>query len=138
MLEVSYTIQNIQEIAKKILANISNKTICFYGDMGAGKTTLVKAIVKELGCQDISNSPTYGIVNEYADENGELLAYHFDFYRLNNETEALDLGVEDYFNQGVFVFIEWPEMINSYLPEECTNIYLKVEDVKIRRLTIKE
>ena len=83
--------------------------------MGAGKTTLIKAILKEMGAIDSGSSPTFGIVNEYHNKDGELLAYHFDFYRLNDETEAYDMGLEDYLSQDCYIFIEWPEKIPSLI-----------------------
>lgn len=123
-------------IAKTILANVSNKTICFYAPMGAGKTTLIKAMVNQLGAIDAGNSPTFGIVNEYLSPNGETLAYHFDFYRLNNELEALDLGFEEYLDQDVWVFIEWPEKVTSFLPEEAAEIRIEFIDKDTRMLTL--
>jgi tRNA threonylcarbamoyladenosine biosynthesis protein TsaE len=109
--------------------------ICFHGAMGAGKTTLIKALVKELGGVGLANSPTFGIVNEYYTETNALLGYHFDFYRLNNEEEALDFGVEEYLYSGKWVFIEWPEKIPSYIPDDCTNLYIEIVDQKTRNLT---
>ena len=104
--------------------------------MGAGKTTLTKALVKELGGSDDGSSPTFGIVNEYHLKSGGLLGYHFDFYRLNDEIEALDLGFEDYLNQDVWIFIEWPEKIPSFLPEDTMDIHIKILDHKTRALLI--
>ena len=120
----------------KIVNSTKSKTICLYGDMGAGKTTLTKALVKELGGSDDVSSPTFGIVNEYHLKSGELLGYHFDFYRLNDETEALDLGFEDYLDQDVWIFIEWPEKISSFLPLDATDIHIKIIDNKTRKLVL--
>jgi len=108
----------IQEIANEIIKIAPSKVLCFYGDMGVGKTTLIKAIVKKLGVSYTTSSPTFSIVNEYFSDVGELVAYHFDFYRLNNETEALDLGLEDYLYANVWTFIEWPNKIKTYLPKD--------------------
>uniref|UniRef100_UPI0035670484 tRNA (adenosine(37)-N6)-threonylcarbamoyltransferase complex ATPase subunit type 1 TsaE n=1 Tax=Zeaxanthinibacter enoshimensis TaxID=392009 RepID=UPI0035670484 len=111
--------------------------ICFYGAMGAGKTTLIKELVKQLGGTEPGNSPTFGIVNEYYKADGSLLGYHFDFYRLNDEMEALDLGLEDYLSQDAWIFIEWPEKIASLLPRLRTEITLQVVDPEHRTMDLK-
>lgn len=105
--------------------------------MGGGKTTLIKAILKELGAADTGNSPTFGIVNEYHDQKGGLLAYHFDFYRLNHETEALDLGLEDYLNRDAWVFIEWPEKLVDLLPEDAMAVHIEIIDLDTRALNFR-
>jgi tRNA threonylcarbamoyladenosine biosynthesis protein TsaE len=135
-MEIVFTLEALQETAVKILEAAATKTLAFYGPMGAGKTTLIKAIVRELGGQDEGSSPTFGIVNEYHHKDGNLLGYHFDFYRLNDETEALDLGFEEYLAQDSWVFIEWPERIETLLPETITRIELTVVDSKSRRIKI--
>ena len=86
--------------------------------MGVGKTTLIKSLIKQLGAVDSGNSPSYGLVNEYHNANGKLVAYHFDFYRIESEEEALDMGIEEYFNSNAYIFIEWPEKIAKLLPAE--------------------
>lgn len=134
MRKIVYTEHQIQEIAQQLLSSVSTKVLCFYGDMGAGKTTLIKALVENLGGSEAANSPTFGIVNEYHKTTGELLAFHFDFYRLNEETEALDLGLEDYLSSNVWIFIEWPEKILSLLPEETTDLYISILDASSRRI----
>jgi len=131
-----FTQKQLPEIAKELIAATSSKKLCFHGDMGAGKTTLIKALVKELGSTEEVNSPTFGIVNEYHKPNGEVLAYHFDFYRLNDESEALDFGVEDYLYSDKWIFMEWPEKISSLVPDDAVSIYLHVLDDKTRRLTL--
>ncbi|SDE28259.1 tRNA threonylcarbamoyladenosine biosynthesis protein TsaE [Pricia antarctica] len=133
-MEISYQEPQLQEIAQQVIEMATSKTFCFQAPMGAGKTTLIKAMLKELGAGDTGHSPTFGIVNEYHDQNGNLLAYHFDFYRLNDEMEALDLGLEDYLTQNVWIFIEWPEKIASLLPNDTTNIYIKIMDAETREL----
>ena len=130
-----YSEKELPEVAKKIVASAKSKVICFHGPMGAGKTTLIKALVKELGGAGNANSPTFGIVNEYHTTSNELLGYHFDFYRLEDEEEALDFGVEEYLYSGAWVFIEWPEKVPSYIPEDCTNLFIEIVDHKTRKIT---
>ncbi|MEX0316180.1 MAG: tRNA (adenosine(37)-N6)-threonylcarbamoyltransferase complex ATPase subunit type 1 TsaE [Allomuricauda sp.] len=120
--------------AKHVLKVAKTKTLCFYGDMGAGKTTLIKSMVKELGGIDEANSPTFGLANEYHDQTGNLLAYHFDFYRIENEMEALDLGLEDYLASEAWIFIEWPEKIKSLLPQDSVSIFLHFIDENTRSI----
>jgi len=133
---VPYTISQISGVAQQIIANAPYKILCFYGDMGAGKTTLIKAMVKELGGGNTSSSPTFGIVNEYEKENGEFLGYHFDFYRLEDETEAWDLGLEEYLSSDGWVFMEWPEKIAGLLPENRTDIKIEILDENTRELSM--
>lgn len=135
MQKIIYTIDQINVVSKRLVSISSSKTLCFYGEMGVGKTTLIKALVKELGGADTVSSPTFGIVNEYHDTNGSLLSFHFDFYRLNDENEALDLGFEDYLNQNVWVFIEWPEKIPSFLPDDAFNIHIEILNSSIRKIS---
>ena len=133
-MNIIYNNKQLKDVAKEIIANAATKTLCFYGEMGAGKTTLIKAIVTELGGVGETSSPTFGIVNEYQNEKEEVLAYHFDFYRLNDEMEALDIGVEDYFYAEKWVFIEWPEKIPSLLPEDSVVIKITVVNENTRQL----
>lgn len=134
-MELIYSESEIQEVAKKIITNIPNKTVAFYAPMGAGKTTLITAIIKELGSMDKVSSPTFGLVNEYADHKGDLLAYHFDFYRLKDEIEALDMGIEDYFDTNVWIFMEWPDKISSFLPTDTTDLKIEVLGTNKRKIT---
>lgn len=133
---ISYTILQIPDVAKQLIANVPSRILCLNGEMGAGKTTLIKALVKELDGGDTTSSPTFGIVNEYHRKNGELLGYHFDFYRLEDESEAWDLGLEDYFSADTWIFMEWPEKIKGILPETRTEIKIDILDENTRRLTI--
>jgi tRNA threonylcarbamoyladenosine biosynthesis protein TsaE len=135
MTEMTYQQNKIQEVAQKIINIASCKTLCFYGPMGAGKTTLIKEMVRQLNGASEANSPTFGIVNEYHTKSGSILGYHFDFYRLEDETEVLDLGFEDYLNQDVWIFMEWPEKIKSFLPKDVFNIQIELEDPTTRRIT---
>lgn len=134
-MQITYSESHIKDVAHQLIQQVPSKVLCFYGQMGAGKTTLIKALVKHLGGAGDANSPTFGIVNEYHKDNDELLAYHFDFYRLNNETEALDLGIEDYFNSDVWLFMEWPEKISSILPYDAIKITIEVLDSETRKLS---
>ena len=104
-------LDNIREAAKQFIANIGDSTVfAFYGNMGAGKTTFVKAVCEELGVDDVITSPTFSIVNEYRSEQTGELIYHFDFYRVKKIEEVYDMGFEDYFYSGALCFIEWPEL----------------------------
>jgi tRNA threonylcarbamoyladenosine biosynthesis protein TsaE len=132
----NYSLLNLNQIAKDIIKNSKHKVLLFYGDMGVGKTTLIKEICKELGTDDITSSPTFSIVNEYITSNGDAI-YHFDFYRLNNEEEAYNIGVEDYFHTDAWCFIEWPSVIKNLLPLITNNIYLTKLDDKQRNIQLK-
>lgn len=121
-MEHTFTIQDLPKVAEKVLLNTSNKTLLFYGSMGVGKTTMIKELAKRLGVTDAISSPTFSIVNEYEIDNDKI--FHFDFYRIKNEEEVLDIGIEEYFYSGHWIFIEWPEKINNLLPIENTKINL--------------
>lgn len=124
-------LQDLPGAALQIL-NLAGKQriFLFYGDMGAGKTTFIKELCAQLGVQDVVSSPTFSIVNEYT--TGKLTLYHFDFYRLKQETEALDLGYEDYFYSGNYCFIEWPEKIPNLLPAGYLKINIKDDGTGLR------
>ena len=130
-------LSSISQVAQQIINHSASQQrilVAICGAPGAGKTTLIKAIVTELGGVGETSSPTFGIVNEYQNEKEEVLAYHFDFYRLNDEMEALDIGVEDYFYAEKWVFIEWPEKIPSLLPEDSVTIKITVVNENTRQL----
>lgn len=116
-------IENIHKAAAEFIVAMGNNTVfAFEGSMGAGKTTFIKAICEKLGVEDVINSPTFSIINEYRSGiTGELI-YHFDFYRINKINEAEDIGTEDYFDSGSLCFIEWPEKIQELLPESTAFI----------------
>lgn len=109
-----------------VLAMGEKKVFAFYGKMGAGKTTFIKAVCEELGVKDVINSPTFAIVNEYVDGQGEPI-YHFDFYRIKKEQEVLDLGYEDYVYSGYVCFMEWPELIENLLPDDTVRVVIEEE-----------
>ena len=134
-MHLTYTEDQITKVAEQLIQEVPSKTLCFHGEMGAGKTTLIKAIVRQLGAVDEANSPTFGIVNEYHNDDEAVLAYHFDFYRLNDENEAYDLGIEDYFNTEAWLFMEWPEKITAILPLDAVHIHIEVIDFNIRKLS---
>lgn len=115
-MNVIFSLDQIEEVAQKIIAENSNKVILFHGEMGVGKTTLIKQLCKTLGVKDATSSPTFSLVNEYQTTNNQIV-YHFDFYRLNHEVEALDMGADDYLYSGNWCFIEWAEKIPNLIPE---------------------
>ena len=122
----------LQESARLLLNNFPNDRIfAFYGAMGAGKTTFIKAICHELGSYDYVTSPTFALINEYTTSNGSVI-YHFDFYRIKKLEEAFDLGYEDYIYSGNYCFIEWPEMIDQLLPEGIVEVRIKEGDNGLR------
>jgi tRNA threonylcarbamoyladenosine biosynthesis protein TsaE len=133
---ISYTLDRISTVAKMIIPK-TKRTICLYGNLGSGKTTLVKSIIQELGMTDSGYSPTFGIVNEYLGSKGDVLAYHIDCYRLESEEEALDIGIEEYLASKAWVFIEWPERIQSLLPNERSEIRLEFLDETTRKLSLQ-
>jgi tRNA threonylcarbamoyladenosine biosynthesis protein TsaE len=114
-------LENIREAAKSFVNGIGDsKVFAFYGKMGAGKTTFIKAVCEELGVEDVITSPTFAIINEYT-ANDEVV-YHFDFYRIKKLEEVYDMGYEDYFYSGALCFIEWPELIEEVLPEDAVKV----------------
>jgi len=115
-MEITFSLEEINEVAQQILEQNPNKVILFYGEMGVGKTTLIKALAKQLGVNEVTNSPTYSLVNEYQTTNNQLV-YHFDFYRINNELEALDMGADEYLYSDDWCFIEWAEKIQNLIPD---------------------
>jgi tRNA threonylcarbamoyladenosine biosynthesis protein TsaE len=120
-MEIIFSIDEIQEVANKIIVENPNKVILFHGKMGVGKTTLIKALAKELGVKDATSSPTFSLVNEYQIDRNQYV-YHFDVYRLKNETEAMDMGIDEYLYSGNWCFIEWAEKIPNLLPEKYSEV----------------
>lgn len=131
-----YSLENIATIAKTIVASVKNKTLLFYGEMGVGKTTLIKEICKQLGVLDTISSPTFSLVNEYQTSTEEKV-FHFDFYRIEDEEEALDMGIEDYFYTNEWCLIEWPENIQNLLPLDAVKIELKILENGQRNIQLK-
>jgi tRNA threonylcarbamoyladenosine biosynthesis protein TsaE len=124
-MEVIFSLDEINKVARQILEKNPHKVILFHGEMGVGKTTLIKSLAKELGVNGVTSSPTFSLVNEYQATNNQLV-YHFDFYRLNKETEAMDMGADEYFYSGNWCFIEWAEKIPNLVPESHSVIQISL------------
>lgn len=123
-MEFIFSLDEIENIARQVVAENPKKVILFHGEMGAGKTTFIKQLAKELGVTEATSSPTFSLVNEYQTTNNQIV-YHFDFYRLKHETEALDMGVDEYLYSGNWCFIEWAEQIPNLIPETHSIISIK-------------
>ena len=124
-MEITFSLDEINNVAELIVAAKPNKVLLFNGEMGAGKTTFIKQLCKTLGVTEATSSPTFSLVNEYETTDNQII-YHFDFYRLKKETEALDMGVDDYLYSGHWCFIEWAENITNLLPENYSTITIEV------------
>lgn len=131
-----FSLDNIDQTAKQILESIGNERIvAIYGNMGAGKTTLIKALCRAAGVRETVTSPTFALVNEYfSPEIGK--TYHFDFYRITEPSEIFDIGYEEYFYGGALCFLEWPELIEELLPDDTLRFFLDVTEDGKRRLKI--
>ena len=130
------SLEEINSTAKQFLELVGKKRVfAMYGAMGVGKTTFVKAICEEMGVQDTINSPTFAIVNEYHTRKEDII-YHFDFYRIDDVQEAYDFGYEDYFYSNAMCFIEWPEKIDSILPNDVVEVHFKEEADGTRTIEI--
>ncbi len=129
------TIKSIEKAAKELIERFPQQRIfAFYGKMGAGKTTFIQAICRQLGTRDNVTSPSFAIINEYKTGLGHSI-YHFDFYRIKEMEEAYDLGYEDYFYSGNYCLIEWPEKIEPLLPADFVSVNIEVEDKEVRKIT---
>ena len=133
-MEIRFREEDIRQAAKQFVEGMGENTVfAFYGKMGAGKTTFIKAVCEQLGVDDTVTSPTFAIVNEYKAADGRPI-YHFDFYRIKKVSEAYDMGCEEYFYSGHPCFIEWPELIEEVLPEETVNVTIEALADGERRL----
>lgn len=135
--DCTFSLSEIKSVAQKLFLRFSEYKIwLFYGQMGSGKTTLIKSICNHLGVVDLVSSPTFSIVNQYVSSDNESV-YHFDFYRIKHECEALDLGVDEYFDSKAFCLVEWPSMISSLLPKNALHITLEIIDKETRFIHCK-
>ena len=134
---LTYTLSELSEVADKILKTAQHRTLLFYGEMGVGKTTLIKELVKQLGYEGVVSSPTFSLINEYETKQGTLI-YHFDFYRIDDENEALDMGIDEYFDSQNYNLIEWPQKIKNLIPENSTYIYLRKESPTHRTISLEQ
>ena len=128
-MEIKITsLEQIHDAARQFIEAMGDNTVfAFYGKMGAGKTTFIKAVCECLGVEDVINSPTFAIVNEYRSGSGELI-YHFDFYRIKKLEEVYDMGYEDYFYSGALCFIEWPELVEDLLPPDAVKVSIEEDE----------
>ena len=128
--------EQLSEVAEALLSSLDGRTVvALRGEMGAGKTTLIRAVAEALGASDQVTSPTFALVNQYESGNGERI-FHFDFYRIEDEREAFDLGYEEYFYSGDLCFVEWPEKIEGLLPEELMEVRITVDGITERTFEI--
>lgn len=135
-MEVVFSIDELENVALKIIAQNPNKVLLFNGEMGVGKTTLIKKICSILGVEGATSSPTFSLVNEYQTYNNQIV-YHFDCYRLKNETEALDMGIDEYLYSGNWCLIEWSEKIKNLIPEVHSVVNIKLQSDGKRILELK-
>ena len=132
----TYKLPEIGSVAKSVIDEADSRILLFYGEMGSGKTTLIKEIAAQLGVKDLTNSPTFSLVNEYATGEGGRM-YHFDFYRIEREEEAYDIGFEEYLDSGDWCLIEWPEKVENLLPLDSVVIRIDInpDDSRTIQLT---
>lgn len=135
-MEITYHLDTIDLAAEVVVDHLTSKTVLLYGNMGTGKTTLIKSIVKALGSEDIVNSPTFAIVNEY--QTAKDTIYHFDLYRIENEEEALNFGMDDYLSSKSWMFIEWPDKIQNLLPNDVTIVTIELNSDNSRTLKLNQ
>ena len=134
-MEIVFTLDELELVAQKVIDQQPSKVILFHGEMGVGKTTLIKKLCKTLGVSSATSSPTFSLVNEYETIDNQVV-YHFDFYRLKNEMEALDMGADDYFYSGNWCFIEWAEKIPNLIPDEHAVITIELVENGKHHLTL--
>ncbi|MCB4808535.1 tRNA (adenosine(37)-N6)-threonylcarbamoyltransferase complex ATPase subunit type 1 TsaE [Tamlana sp. 62-3] len=133
-MELQYKLNDIEQVAIKLVDNFNTKTILFYGNMGVGKTTLIKKLVEILGSEDEVSSPTFSIVNEYQIKNDKI--YHFDLYRIKDEEELYNFGIEDYLSTNNWILIEWPEIIEPLLFKDCDKVEINLDQELNRILNL--
>ena len=131
-MKLEYSLKNISKVSQKIVENIKHKIIVFEGEMGSGKTTLIKSICKKINTKDDVSSPTFSLINEYKSQNS--IIYHFDFYRIKNVNEAYDFGANEYIDSGRLCLIEWGFKIKEMLPEQYHIIKIKKISKNLREL----
>lgn len=132
---LTYSLADLNSVAKKIITNTTSKIILFDAEMGMGKTTLIKSLVKHLGCDDEVSSPTFSLVNEYQSKTNTI--YHFDLYRIEEEEELYNFGIEDYINSNNWVLVEWPNLLKPLLQEKYTSITITKLENDERSLRIE-
>ena len=135
-MELIYSLEEIDAIANQIIAANPNKVLLFNGEMGVGKTTLIKYLAKNLGVNEVTSSPTFSLVNEYQISENQYI-YHFDLYRLKNEMEAMDMGIDEYLYSGNWCFIEWSEKIPNLIPPQHSTLSIELLPDGKRRLTLE-
>jgi tRNA threonylcarbamoyladenosine biosynthesis protein TsaE len=135
-MNTNYSLKNLPEIATAIIALAKSKTLLFFGEMGVGKTTLIKEICKQLDVVDSISSPTFSLVNEYQTSK-EVAVFHFDFYRITDEEEAFDMGIEEYLYNNDWCLIEWPQNVENLLPLEAVKIHLSILENGQHNLQLK-
>jgi tRNA threonylcarbamoyladenosine biosynthesis protein TsaE len=133
---IEYNLSKLSNTAQKVISNCESKILLFFGEMGAGKTTLIKEICSQLDVDDKVSSPTFSLVNEYMTKEGESV-YHFDFYRIQDEEEAMDIGFEEYIDSDKWCLIEWPQNIENLLPLNSSTIRIQILENGNRSLTIQ-
>lgn len=133
----NYSLKELSKISSEIISAAKNKTLLFYGQMGVGKTTLIKEICKQLKVIDTISSPTFSLVNEYQTSKNSKI-FHFDFYRITHEEEALDMGIEEYLDNDAWCLIEWPENIENLLPLDAVEIHLSILEDGNRNIQLKQ
>lgn len=133
---ITKNIDDLNQISEKLIEQFNHKVVLFYGEMGNGKTTLIKQLCKKLGVSESTSSPTFSIVNEYKTNDNKTI-YHFDFYRIKDESEVLDFGYEEYLYSNNFCFIEWPEKIPNMLPNNVEKVYINLDEEENRVISLR-
>ena len=133
-MELTYELHELDQAVDYILRNTKSKTLLFYGEMGAGKTTLIKELSKALGVKDAVSSPTFSLVNHYESDQGAV--YHFDFYRIESDIEALDIGFDDYLDSEAWNLIEWPQKVGKLLSDDHQKVHIEVVSENSRMLKL--